>query len=220
MEIKRNNLYRADQQSRTKTPISEAEQTRINKVNDVIAKRVAQHVKHLNSLQQHLSLMKYSVTKNSKEITLNESSQIGEQQPTPDSLSGDIRRLLLIVDGKTEASPLSKKANACALMDEKRTNKLTERQLALKNFLNARPSSTIQLVCPRKLIVDDIPASNKTPLRNRSIELGDQRLQKEIQSTKQSIMASKGASPRASLTSGHLSFGKSNKLDKKTVFRI
>lgn len=139
---------------------------------------------------------------------------VKEQSVDVNSLSSEIQRLLLIVEGKSDFSPFSSKTIAQRLKQKPQQNQLTQRQTALNAFLSSRPNVPVQIrrVCPKKLVIDEKPEAVKTPLRNRTNESNDQRLQKQITAAREQIAHTKNvtASPNVSFTSAaNLSFGKS-----------
>lgn len=194
--------------SKSLDPIPSTEQDRINKVNEAIGKRITQYAKRVLSLQQHMKLLKAYAKNNNR-------SPFESIEPTPsstspdmpvNSLTGDIQRLLLIVDGKVDFSPFNPKFKA--QQEKPIGGQLTKRQTVLRDLMNVRSTGTvfIQRVCPKKLIVDDTPLTKSIPTRSRlsasNNELKDQRLRQQVAATKQALLQAKTTSPSVSQSGG------------------
>lgn len=192
---------------------------RINKVNDAIIKRVGQFAKKVQALREQVTLLKVHAKENTgsklkilpddRELPywLNEKDR-SKTEPTIESLTTEIQRLLLIVDGEGECSPL-----ACNKFRESKyaLGELTQRQENLSHFLESRTGKPVQVqhVCPRSLVVDGTLMKNQSIRKARKSELNDQRIERQIAAAKQTIKEGRalGASPRVSAPVEQLSFG-------------
>jgi hypothetical protein len=207
--------FRIDHES----SISPEDQDRINKVNDAIAKKVTQFSNRVLSLQQQLKFLKvYAKSKDADrfgaEDPANKVLPLRQPQMTEPvgSLANDIKRLLLIVDGKADCSPFAQKFKSPQKLEKTENGQLSQRQLALKNILSSRLNAApIQRVCPKKLIVDEAPVAKFTPSRSRSStasnDLQDQQLKQQVEAAKQTIVQAKANAVQFNPGSANSSIG-------------